>query len=105
MQYLITLQGPVHFKNLPFGTVGVAVHPVVVTAADDPAAQKLAERLSTMVEEAGSCPSRSCRRLINESGRKPSPTPARARTSNPTTSQRQRLPLRLVFDHLPSPAT
>lgn len=51
MQFLITLQTPVHFKNLPFGTVGVAVHPVVVTAVNDADARELAERVSALVKE------------------------------------------------------
>ena len=51
MQFLITLQAPVHFKNLPLGTVGVAVHPVVITAGDDAEAREMAQRVSALVKE------------------------------------------------------
>ena len=51
MQFLITLQAPVHFKSLPLGTTGVTVHPVVITAADDAEAQVLAQRVAALVKQ------------------------------------------------------
>jgi hypothetical protein len=51
MQYLVMLHAPVHFKRLPLGTVGVAIHPVVVTAADDDEAHQVAQRVSSLVKE------------------------------------------------------
>ncbi|HVJ86292.1 MAG TPA: hypothetical protein VM452_11650 [Caulifigura sp.] len=50
MQYLITLEAPVHFKNLPLGTLGIARHPVVIAAADDLEARKLAGQVSESIE-------------------------------------------------------
>ena len=32
MQYLIMVQTPVRFKNLPLGTLGISSHPIVITA-------------------------------------------------------------------------
>ena len=45
MQYLITIECSVQFKNPPLGTRGVVIHPVVVSASSETEAMAMAGKI------------------------------------------------------------